>query len=57
MKLAILDIGGSSIKYALMNECQEFLKRGKQETPLDDMSQLWGYWMQFGKKLVETLKD
>ena len=32
-----LDVGGSSIKYALMTECVEFLEKGKVATPQDSI--------------------
>lgn len=36
-KYLVLDIGGSSIKYALMTECVEFLEKGKVATPQDSI--------------------
>lgn len=35
MRYLVLDVGGSSIKYALMTENLEFIERGKKPTPLD----------------------
>lgn len=35
MRYLVLDVGGSSIKYALMTEDLEFIERGKKPTPLD----------------------
>ena len=35
-----LDVGGSSIKYALMNEVAEFLDKGSVKTPLDCIESL-----------------
>ena len=37
-KYLVLDIGGSSIKYALMTECVEFLEKGKVIYQLEDTS-------------------
>jgi len=37
MKYLVLDIGGSAIKYALMTEELEFIEKGKQPTPLDNI--------------------
>lgn len=37
MKYLVLDVGGSSIKYAIMTEKVEFLEKGKVPTPLDNM--------------------
>lgn len=37
MKYLVLDIGGSSIKYALMNRESEFLEKGKVKTPKDSL--------------------
>lgn len=34
-KYLVLDVGGSSIKYALMNEECNFIEKGKVKTPLD----------------------
>lgn len=36
-KYLVLDVGGSSIKYALMTEDSEFLEKGKTPTPLDNI--------------------
>lgn len=35
MKILVLDVGGSSIKYAVMNQEAEFFDKGKIPTPLD----------------------
>lgn len=37
MKYLVLDIGGSSIKYALMTKELEFIEKGKKPTPLDSI--------------------
>jgi predicted NBD/HSP70 family sugar kinase len=37
MKYLVLDIGGSAIKYALMNRESEFLEKGKVKTPKDSL--------------------
>lgn len=37
MKYLVLDVGGSSIKYALMTEEVEFLEKGKVPTPLNNI--------------------
>lgn len=37
MDLLVLDVGGSAIKYALMNECAEFIEKGKVATPKDNI--------------------
>lgn len=37
MKYLVLDVGGSSIKYAIMTEEVEFLEKGKVPTPLDSI--------------------
>ena len=39
-KYLVLDIGGSSIKYAMMNESAEFLSKGSVKTPLDCIESL-----------------
>lgn len=39
-KYLVLDIGGSSIKYALMSEEADFLSKGSVKTPLDCMESL-----------------
>lgn len=53
MKLAALDIGGSSIKYANMDENQNIYARGKKKTPLDNMEHLWSVldeiWAEIGQ--------
>lgn len=41
MNVLVLDIGGSSIKIAVMNEQREIIERGKRETPLSDMDALF----------------
>ncbi|GFP74527.1 ROK family protein [Clostridium fungisolvens] len=35
MEFLVLDVGGSSIKYAVMNEKAEFFEKGKVPTPVD----------------------
>lgn len=35
MEFLVLDVGGSSIKYAIMNEKAEFVEKGKTPTPMD----------------------
>lgn len=35
MNFLVLDVGGSSIKYAIMNEKAEFIEKGKTPTPMD----------------------
>lgn len=40
MNYLVLDIGGSSIKYALMTEEMEFIEKGKKATPLDNIDNL-----------------
>jgi predicted NBD/HSP70 family sugar kinase len=35
MELLVLDVGGTSIKYAVMNEKTEFIEKGKVPTPMD----------------------
>lgn len=35
MNYLVFDVGGTAIKYALMNEAMEFIQRGKIATPLD----------------------
>lgn len=37
MNYLVFDVGGSSIKYAVMNEKAEFYEKGKVPTPLDSM--------------------
>lgn len=39
-KYLVLDIGGSSIKYAMMNESAEFLSKDSVKTPLDCIESL-----------------
>lgn len=41
MKAAVLDIGGSSIKYGQMDESLEVQNRGKVKTPLEGMEELF----------------
>lgn len=51
MKVLTLDIGGSSIKYALMNEQCEILKRGEAPVPLTALQDLYAaietIWKQY----------
>lgn len=37
MKLLVLDVGGQSIKYAIMNESGEFIEKNEAPTPLDTL--------------------
>lgn len=37
MKYLVLDVGGSAIKYALMNEKAEFFEKGQVPTPMDSI--------------------
>lgn len=46
MKKLVLDIGGTFIKYAVMNREAEILEKGKEKTPLDTL-----------ESLVKTIKN
>ena len=37
MECLVIDVGGTAIKYALMNENAEFLERGEIPTPMDSL--------------------
>lgn len=37
MEFLVLDVGGSAIKYAVMNENAEFIEKGKVQTPMDSI--------------------
>lgn len=37
MEFLVLDVGGSSIKYAVMNESAEFIEKGSTPTPMDNI--------------------
>ena len=37
MEYLVIDVGGTAIKYACMNENAEFLERGEIPTPLDSL--------------------
>lgn len=37
MEFLVLDVGGSSIKYGIMNEKAEFMEKGKTPTPIDNI--------------------
>jgi predicted NBD/HSP70 family sugar kinase len=39
MKYLVFDVGGSAIKYSLMNEKAEFLKKGEMVTPMDSIEE------------------
>ena len=39
MEFLVLDVGGSSIKYAVMNENAEFIEKGDTPTPMDNIEQ------------------
>lgn len=47
MKYLVFDVGGSAIKYALMNKAYEFLEKGSQPTPKDSLDSF--------KKLVSNI--
>ncbi|MGL5416249.1 MAG: ROK family protein [Clostridium sp.] len=53
MKKLVLDIGGTFIKYAVMNKEAEILERGKERTPLDTFENL----MKTIKDVYENFKD
>ena len=50
MKILVIDVGGTFIKYAVMNETAEIFERGKIPTPLDSHED-------FINKLVEIYKS
>ena len=37
MEYLVIDVGGTAIKYACMNENAEFLERGEIPTPMDSL--------------------
>lgn len=39
MEFLVLDVGGSAIKYAVMNEKAEFIEKGKVPTPMDTIEE------------------
>lgn len=53
MNVLVLDIGGSSIKYAQLDEQLRFSKRGEVPTPMDSMEQ----FVDTIASLYETCKD
>nr|WP_297633674.1 ROK family protein [uncultured Clostridium sp.] len=53
MKKLVLDIGGTFIKYAVMNREAEILEKGKEKTPLDTLENL----VKTIKKIYGTFKD
>ena len=50
MKILVIDVGGTFIKFAVMNESAEILERGKVPTPLDSHED-------FINKIVEIYKS
>ncbi|MGV2644800.1 ROK family protein, partial [Clostridium perfringens] len=53
MKKLVLDIGGSAIKYAVMNHRAEIFQKGEVPTPLDTIENL----MEAIKSIYEEIKD
>lgn len=53
MKKLVLDIGGSAIKYAIMNHRAEIFQKGEVNTPLDTIENL----METIKSIYEDVKD
>jgi predicted NBD/HSP70 family sugar kinase len=39
MDYLVVDVGGSAIKYALMNDKAEFLEKGQVKTPMESIEQ------------------
>ena len=37
MKYLVFDVGGSAIKYSLMNDELEMLEKGSEKTPIDSL--------------------
>ncbi|MEF9892182.1 ROK family protein [Anaerorhabdus sp.] len=53
MNKLVLDIGGSSIKYAIMNETADILERGNESTPLDSFES----FISVIRKIYDKYKD